>query len=487
MIDDLRSLNLHVIIRDVLYQFWVPVLAFIGVKLIVWSYITLTFVPSYTSSVTLSVSTRTASTVYGDLSTASSMAEVLEEVLDSSLLTDVVNAEMGEDVTGLRYSCTVIPNTNLLTMSVTASDARTAFTAVTCVLENYQDVAATVMDNAVFHVIQQPAVAFGAVNSPNSSRPSTAAGMAAALAVLAAIIYNAWKRPTVKRENQIVTELNTKLLGSLPHETINRSIKGRIRKINKGVLITNASTSFAFVEQVRQMRTRVEQAAADNDAKTIVVTSLLENEGKSTVLMNLAIALAQKGKRVLVVDADLRKPAVYKLLGHAEEKRAGLEALLTGRAEMKDVIRWEPSVYIWSCAGSGTLKKTTEWLGSKKMRELLQCWADNMDYVLLDAPPLDAATDAETLCACADASLLVVREDFAPAEGLNEVIDNMSRANAKFLGCVFNDSHAPETSQAGLTNAKYGKNYHYNYSGYNYKNVVRTSDAVLKKADGNHD
>lgn len=487
MIDEIKNMNLHIILGDVMHQIIYAFMAFIGVKLLVWSYLTMTFVPQYTSSVTLAVSTRNASTVYGDLSNATSMAKVLEEVLDSSLLTDVVNAEMGEDVHGLKYSCTVIPNTNLLKMAVTAQDARTAFTAVTCVLDNYQNVAATVMDNAVFHVIQQPAVAFGAVNSPNASRPSTTAGLLAMIASLGAMVYFAWKRPTVKRENQIVTDLNAKLLGSLPHETINRSIKGRVKKVNKGVVMTNASTSFPFVEQVRQMRTRVEQGAEECGAKTIVFTSMLENEGKSTVMMNLAIALAQKGKRVLVVDADLRKPAVYKLLGHADRKMDGLEKLLPGEVKMKDVIRWEAPVYFWSCAGSGTLSKSAEWLGSNKMRHLHEMWRNNMDYVLFDAPPVDAATDAEALAAIVDASVLVVREDYAPIEALNEVVDNLSRAHAKFLGCVFNDSHAPETSRAGMNTGRYGRNYNYNYSKFQYKNLTKVTSEDLHMDKGEDD
>ena len=484
MIDDIKDLNLHLLTRDILRHIWMVVLAFIGVKLIVWSYLTLTFVPRYTSSVTLAVSTRNASTVYTDLSTASSMAKVLEEVLDSSLMTDVVNEQLGEGAENLKYACTVIPNTNLLTISVTGPNARSAFSAVSCVMDNYQDVVATVMDNAVFHVIQQPAVAFRSVNSPNASRPSNIGGLMAALAVIWMIIYDSYKRPTFKRESDITKLLNVKLLGSLPHEAVNKSLKAKLKKVNKGVLITNASSSFTFVEQVRQLRTRFEQMSSDKNAKTVVFTSLLENEGKSTVIMNLAIALAQKGKRVLVVDADLRKPAVYKLVGQKDVERNGLESLLTGDSSMRDVIRWEAPFYLWSCAGSKTLTRSAEWLGSRKMRELLELWRANMDYVLIDAPPLDVATDAEAMAGLCDGSVLVVREDYAPVEAVNEVIDNLSRCNAKFLGCVFNDSHINSSMNTGFGGHRYSKDYDgYRYADADYQSIAKAMniDNDIKK------
>lgn len=188
-------------------------------------------------------------------------------------------------------------------------------------------------------------------------------------------------------------------------------------------------------ESFRRLRTNLQFLDLGDRPKTIVVTSSLPGEGKSTTSVNLALSLADAGGRVLLIDADLRRPSVAGYMGL--EGAAGLTTVLIGRAELEDVVQpWTNGLHILP---SGQVPPNpSELLGSTAMARLLEEAADQYDMVLVDTPPLLPVTDAAILARLTGGALVVVGADKLHRAHLAESIASLETVNARVLGLVLN-------------------------------------------------
>jgi succinoglycan biosynthesis transport protein ExoP len=189
-------------------------------------------------------------------------------------------------------------------------------------------------------------------------------------------------------------------------------------------------------EAVRRLRTNLQFVDVADDAKSIVITSSIPGEGKSTTAINLAVSLGDAGLRVILVDADLRRPAVAGYLGL--EGAVGLTTVLIGRAELRDVIQpWQRTTLDIMPAGQ-IPPNPSELLGSKAMTSLLKQLADNYDMVLLDSSPLLPVTDAAILSKSVGGTLVVVGADRIHRPQLQQALESLSTVDANVLGLVLN-------------------------------------------------
>lgn len=168
---------------------------------------------------------------------------------------------------------------------------------------------------------------------------------------------------------------------------------------------------FYFTEEVGKLASKVSHAAMHDGRKVLMITSAAENEGKSTVAANLAISLAQKGKRVVLVDADLHKPAQYKLL--RTEPKCELAQVLRG--EKPCAPEQTEQKGLRAIFSTQARKGAAELLGGDGMRALLEHLRGEADLIIVDTPPMGMFSDAEAIAELADLSLLVVRQDCVPA------------------------------------------------------------------------
>jgi non-specific protein-tyrosine kinase len=196
----------------------------------------------------------------------------------------------------------------------------------------------------------------------------------------------------------------------------------------------------------------------DNPPKTVVITSSVPSEGKSTTACNLAIALAQAGSRVLLIEADLRRPKVAEYLG--VDGSNGLTDVLIGKTTPENaIVTWQRGLLDFLPAGT-IPPNPSELLGSHQMAELLKELGKRYDIILLDAPPLLPVTDAAIMATAADGAILVARSGNTTKEQIRQAADALQQVNARLLGTVLN--FAPQRKRRG-----YGSNYDYGY-GYGY-------------------
>ena len=200
-------------------------------------------------------------------------------------------------------------------------------------------------------------------------------------------------------------------------------------------VICLAEPRSAAAEAYRALGTSI--LLASPDLKTLLVSSPLPGEGKTITTANTAIVLAQQGRRVLLVDADLRKPGLYREFGIASAP--GLSELLSDAADEQRVIqRLELLPNLSIVAAGSSQSMTAEMLGSAKMRTLMESWRERYDYLILDTPPILAVTDAVRLSSQADSVLLVIRSGQTSRDALARSCDLLNQASVPVLGIVVN-------------------------------------------------
>lgn len=202
-------------------------------------------------------------------------------------------------------------------------------------------------------------------------------------------------------------------------------------------LIAQLNPLSPISEQYRTIRTNLQFASVDQELNTIMVTSSGPSEGKSMTIANLATVYAQTGKKVLLIDADLRKPTVH--FTFRLDNLRGLSTILVGETRLEEAIH-HSSVDNLDIMSSGPIPPNpSELLGSKMMQSFIENAKKLYDIVLFDTPPILAVTDAQILANYVDGSILVIRSRQAEFEAAIKAKEALQNTTAKILGTILND------------------------------------------------
>lgn len=209
-------------------------------------------------------------------------------------------------------------------------------------------------------------------------------------------------------------------------------------------LITKLNPSSPISEQYRTVRTNLQFASVDEDLRSILITSSGPEEGKSMTTANLAVAYAHQGKKVLLIDADLRKPTVHYTF--RLDNLSGLSNMLVGERTLLETAV-SSDVENLDIISSGPIPPNpSELLSSKKMENLLNEAQMSYDFVIFDTPPVLAVTDAQVLANIVDGSLLIIRSKQTELEAATKAKEALEHAKSKLLGTVLNDREKKQSN-----------------------------------------
>ena len=440
--------------------------------------------PEYTASATMAVSVKSGgySSVLSNLNMSSEIADTFTKLFESNMFGGIASSKLGTSSLPGKLTASVLPETNILTLRVTADSPEDAFRTLQLLLDNYDTVSEYVFQNVILKELDSPSVPVKPSNPVNRGRLLKRAFVGGAGAMMVLLLAIAVLSDTVQTSEAVRRKLDVKLFATIHHEEKNKTLRTKLKKANKGLLITMPVASFYFTEEIYKLGTKVDYAARHGERKVILVTSVAENEGKSTVAANLALSLTQGERKVLLIDADLHKAAQYKLFHR--KPAVELADMLQGEAPYQPELLEKHNLYtLFSTKSSDG---AAELIASREMGALLDKARKEMDYIVIDSPPMALFSDVEALADRADLSLLVVRQDVTPARRINDTVDILNQCRAELLGCVFNDVRGlPFSNDHHSYGYGYGYGDRYGYGGY-YGQKPKSGKTTDKQSEGTH-
>lgn len=411
-----------VIAVDVMKRWFVIALAAVTVGMVSWGLNAARIEPVYESVAVLAVTAgeETSAGVSG-VGSAAAFAREFADLVNSSLAWKLVLEDAGMGDFEGTVGAQALAETNLVTIRVTAYESDAAHLAAAAMAEHHDPVTSQVLGHMTAVILKPPEIPVSPLPSPDPAVLAVRNGCLAAVLTVLLLAFLSADRDAVRSSGEADRKLNCSCLGEIPHG-----------KMRESLLLSDPGTPARYTEEIRKLRRRVEQKM--DGGKVLMVTSFLEKEGKTTVAVNIALAMARKKDKVLLVDMDLQNP--------------GCEFFLKGK-EGVDLL---------------TVKKEdalcADWLASGSLERLLNWAKEHHDFIVLDVGPMSQRADAEQAADYADGTLLVVRQNAARTPELNRAVALLQKGKAKLLGCVINDVYglprngAAENRRAALSGQK---------------------------------
>ena len=371
------------------------------------------YVPSYTAYATFTVYSTSAlqstSQTY-NTATAEQMAKTFPHILTSGVLSQIIREDLG--VSSLpSITAQAVDETNFLDLNVTGRDPQLCYDVLQSVIKNYPQVSELVVGPTVLELVDESGVPAEPTNVRSWTGAAKKGAMIGIVVSIAAMLAYGYVKATVMDRSDMESGSNAKYLGGLPQLTQKRRTNTKERPIT---LLDTDSRSYR--EAFRLVTVRMEKYLRTHGKQTMLVTSAIPGEGKTTVAFNLAISLTQHGQHVIIVDCDLRNPSVYHMTG--QETCPGLGDFLREKVKLRDVPKrlihkseQEGMPDILYAGGAG--KTSPELLGSARFGELMDSLRSLYDIIILDTPPCSMLSDVSELSEQVDCALLVVRQNFA--------------------------------------------------------------------------
>ena len=450
--------------KGLLKYWWVLLALGVAVSLFMFFTSYSKFRPIYKVSATFTVNTETVSltgeglptySYYYDNATASNLADTFPYILQSEILTEAIAEDLGLRYVPAALSAQAVSSTNMFTLTAIGGNPQQTYDVLVSAMKHYPDAAKYLVGNVRLTMITEPQLP----KEPTNKFTYVVAlkGFAIGFALGAAwILLYAVFRKTVRTKKEIKQLLHCEVVGTLPEVTFKRYKK---QEIDRTILIRNERIGKGFLESVRVFRNSFIHMLQP-DEKVVMMTSTAPGEGKTTALVNLALSLADAGKRVLLVDADLRNPSVAPALGLSNDILTFEgEHVFYKTTQLEDF----GLTYLRFTDASNAYWKVVK---SDYLKEVFDALRDEYDYILVDTPPCGLVSDTSLIAQAVDAIVYVVLQDTVRVNKILGGMDSVSHSNARLLGVVMNGA------QSGF--AGYGENYGYSYGGYgHYKSYSR--------------
>lgn len=450
--EDELEINIPAILREWFHHWWIILLC--GCILGMWFYMGVSFLkaPLYVSETTLVVKNDEKNNYSYSANNTEKLISQYTKVLTSNVLKNAIMEDLGVSELPGSLSASVIDGTNLISLKGMAAAPGDAYRIVKAALANYDKVSAYVLSAFSLEVMEKASIPTSPVNARTPLKYGLLGVFMGACGAAALIALITMLHDDIKDEKSVARLLDTTLFASLYYEKKRKSSR------KKGILINDPATSFIYSENIKKMATKLEYRAQKNDQKVFVITSVNENEGKSTVAANLALALADREKNVLLVDCDFRKPALYKIFDKKIDPQTELGGFIRGENDVQHSLQFDKKTGIYYLFGTKKYQNTDEFLTSKKLKKVFESSKKIVDYIIIDTPPTRIAPDAEIIAEYADGVLMVVRQGGARVADINDSLDSLKKAGAMIYGCVLNGI------QTQIIPTKTGS-YHYGYGG----------------------
>ena len=413
--DNETSIDIMVLLSDLIKgikKFWHIVLVLASVMSWLFFYVSARkYTPLYTSKATFTILAAYVDNYAGysyryyyNSQTASQMAVTFPYILNSYLLQEIVCEDLGVPYLNGSINAVAIPDTNLFTIMVTSTNPNDAYHILNSVIRNYPKVAEFVIGDTKMNMLSSPKVPTNPTNRPVYSRMTKIGFLAACVLGCGFIFLYALTRTTIRKVDDVKKILNLECLGVLPVVKFKR----RKNDMDHSVNIMNDKVGSAFGESIRSIRTKLLKETSDKKNNVIVVAGSVPKEGKTTLAINLSIALGQMGYSVILVDGDLRNPSVLNMLDIVMPLN-GLGEILEGEQTIEQSIHGFGKYNISVLAGQKSYPNPNKLLSHHSLVEVIIMLRNMADFVIIDTPPCHLVPDAVAFVKLADHAVYCIR------------------------------------------------------------------------------
>lgn len=436
------------IIKDIL-QRWILIVAVMIVFGSVFDFMkTVTYVPQYGTSMTATLSG--GEDTFKNIDKVQSYVNTLDYLMNSNNAKSYVKKKMPISKTTYKAEVT-LKQANIVKIKVTADTKREAYFSIKLLNDWYRENTERYSFPYNITVLKESKFSTKPVN-PNSHIKNFLIGAVGSGFVLSCLLgLYFFLRDTIKSEEEVENKLDTRLYAKLPFEVKKREDA----RNKKAILITSLKTSFFFRESMNKLRSKVEASSDKHGYKSFMITSAYENEGKSSVAANLALALAKNGRKVILVDAEFNKPAVFKIFDLDGSK--SLNKAIEGTSSWSSQVVSDRSGLDLLPCSQDTLKSEIL-TNSKKLDEIMKELREEYDFVIVDTSPAYLLNEPMAMNELVDATLFVVRQDYATSDVINETVKRLTYVKDNVLGVVFKNVVSVGNKGTSNYNNRYGYN-----------------------------
>ena len=448
------SIDYYSILKDLLKNFWVILLSLVIGAMGIYIAECSIYKPEYTSTATAVVSVKGSSSNTASMYNVSSeMAQVFSKVFSEPAMKKAAAEHLGHKKFDGRVEASVLTDTNFINISVVSDSPRKSYELLNSILQVYPTISEEVFKNSVITILKQPSMP----SSPSSvglEHNKIQILLLIACMSTGAIVAFSIFRDTVKNEREFKNKVNGKLLGCITYESKVNSIKDLFFKNRKGLLIDGDTiTSTRFVESFNRIVAKIQHRKLRDGSKVFAVTSVAENEGKSTVSSNLALSLANKGNKVVLMDMDGKKPAIYKLFNCSYIENSELGMLLNGDIPKSSYkLRRYKKTNLYLALNTRAYANSYKWIESGMAKKTIKALKGMVDYIIIDTAPISVDSSVNEIIKIADETILVVKTDTVETATINDAILTVTDVGDNLAGCILNQTH-PDILMASFTGA----------------------------------
>jgi len=490
-IDQIQFSNLstYCLLKNLLRNLWMIVAAAMIFSMSASLYLNWIYVPRYQATMTYAVSARrTSYTTSNNITATREVSSVLTQMLESNMVYQNIrnHSEALSDFSGTIHASQV-GESNMIVVTSEADSPELAFASIQAIEDLFPTIVGYVSSGAVVQVIRNPSISATPINPVNTGRATFIMGALGAAAMIALLCLYSINRETIQTRTGARNLLDAKVIATISRVHKSWFSPQLFLQIRKPLQVFSPTTSFTYTEQINTICAQMENEATLSGHKVFMVTGVGENEGKSTVSGNIAAALAMMGKKVAIVDCDLRNPSLNRFFDRKYRSELPLNKLLSQSINrdnlLKCMVRHE-QLGLYMLFATQPDPRCTELLTGRTMQQLLR-QLRVFDFVILDTPPMGYFTDTEALVDSVDASMLIVRQDRTPAADINDACDLLRNSRSHFMGVILNDMTSSLT-EGHSYGYGYGRKYGYGY-GYGYgKKHSHGHGSDSRRSEKNH-
>ncbi len=428
------------IIGNILYIFLGSVAAVLAVIVIQQ----LTYSPVYTSEAVMYVRPVDSSEQSpASYSNAEKLAVAFEEVISDDVMKDKLASESDIDLDGVEFFANALKDTHFVSIGAEASDPISAKKGAELLLDGHGELTGLISGSMELALLSAPVTPTAPSNSVLNTRLTMWSGIVAFALLTSVFALISFLADTISTVSELESRLGVPVIGSVVSDTGKKSSSVRVADDSIALLITNKAAGETFKDNINSLAARFEYLARGG-SKTVMVSSFGTNEGKSTLCANVALALAESGLRVLLVDADMRNSSQYRIFDLKEQRGRSFIEFMKGSCSFDDAAV--------TLKGGAVLlpvyeyiEDSAEILGTSRFEHAIDSVSDRFDIIIVDTPPTAFVADAEIIagkCACA---LLVVHSNVYSASSILSAVEALEQASPRFCGCILNGT-APQRS-----------------------------------------